>query len=152
MAKSEWAQKYGVHDTFQTRSGLTPTNPIFYDPRLINKDSHFSSLDDCLNEQYQRETLKGFSTRELVELGAITSRPMNRGNLGNDILPFLRIDNWDDGSRTYRITNTGFFPYFFPRNPQIWAMLEPILVLASRMLQESIMTPFVSYVGVSSSR
>ena len=72
----------------------------------------------------------------------ITSKPLQPSNLAYHIQPFLRQEQWDNG-KLYRV-RLSHDKYFDAHDPDVWKVLEPILVLASRILADSLMTPFLS--------
>lgn len=186
MARIPFAQKYGISKDLpanSVRSQLTPTE-ILYPTKDL----------DALNQKhkddvYQINRLFGFSTRELVELDAISDRKLKKPNLPYHAIPFLDLNPprtynsneqiesglppfvenesvWNDGrdaappyfnepdvlqewQKQFPMVppdltdpdNAGLF--WTPANPRVRELLEPVVTLATRMLQNSSYTPFV---------
>ena len=135
---SEFARRYGTAD-YSSRSMLTP---LF--PNLLNGQLRNVSVDDFLTDQFQRECLRGFSSRELIDLGVATTKPLKASNLNNRILRFLDRDYWDEYNHHPPLLHlNGTTSSFTASNDEVWKVLKPILVLASRIFQQSYMAPFV---------
>jgi hypothetical protein len=141
-----YAKKYGVkHDG---KSGLTPVEIMFPIPGI--SPGHPQSKHDCETlEEFQRQLLRGYTTSELMNLDAISTRSLKPGNLTNDIHPLLRswedtISRWFRRDKLYPIGH-GFHGDWIADNPVVWKILEPVLKLASRILMHVHKTPWVSY-------
>lgn len=73
-----WAKKYGAKQTY--RSSLTPI-----DSELPTTDLSEEALEEIQQGiKVQQKTLYGFTTRELIDRDAISSRELKPCNLGND--------------------------------------------------------------------
>lgn len=87
---SEYARKYGGHDHWLgLRSGYTPIKPLI--PRFEN----VVDRDDQAREQIQRSKLWGFTTRELMDLDAISDseRKLKPPDLQYVALPWLDLNS-----------------------------------------------------------
>jgi hypothetical protein len=98
---TKFAQKYGSKDGSH-RSGYTPLDYLF--PRNLSE----SEKEDIIaQEDYQREELNGFTTRELGQLDVISDRELKAGNLQNHIHEIFGRAKWEskppepDFSRDY---------------------------------------------------
>jgi hypothetical protein len=139
---TEWARKYGRRNPTDIHSGLSPIYPNLLDGASLIHGTGRRPVQELLDEQFQR-TRFDFTTQELVDIGCITSQPFKPGNLNNQLLPFLRQERWDDGTHLYQFPAPGG-GIWTAHNPQVWAVLEPVLRLASRIFGDLMMTPFVS--------
>lgn len=88
---SAFARKYGNHSDWKLRSGYTPTDSAFPNSRLVNSTGK-SLSDDKQTERFQRERLNDFTTRELIDLDAISDRKLEEPNLQNAVVPLFAID------------------------------------------------------------
>jgi hypothetical protein len=152
---SPWASKYGDRAQRQglgigSKSFLTPVDTVFpTNIELSNEEIEQLELNKAA-ELFQRDNLYGFTTRELVDLDAITTRHLEPLNLSNPIIPpLLRWEkvppiqaNGAPGS-FYPIDH-GFSGVWEASNPIIWSALHPSLVLASQMITSFHMLPWVS--------
>ncbi|TVY83745.1 hypothetical protein LSUE1_G001148 [Lachnellula suecica] len=147
--KTPMGAKYGVINKATGRSGLTPVDSLF--PVDLKKPTGKALQDRKLDrrmEDYQRANLYGFTTRELVELDAITSRNLKTPNISNNILPVMGKDRWEIQPDT-QYGRTGSYPIgkgysgdWNVRNPIVWAAIQPSLRLASRMLMNFHLLPW----------
>jgi hypothetical protein len=71
-------------------SGLSPIDRLF--PQISQGRT---IRDKQVWEDYQRDKLRGFTTRELVDLDAVTSRKLRDGDLSHEIHPILSRCNWE---------------------------------------------------------
>lgn len=111
-------------------------------------------------ETNQRNRLHSFTTRELLNLDAITERPMAASTLSDvPILALLRRTQWDSTGRLFgrkeaitiddwgqsREEEGGMYGSWNSRNEYVWEALRPILTIANQYLLSSHMLPWVSY-------
>jgi hypothetical protein len=101
-----------------------------------------------LRSSVEKYELFTFTTKDLLELDVISLRTFKKSNLRIPILPFLRRYQWDNGTHTHKVSfdSKGFFT---AHNPTIWTILEPVLVLASRMLTVRILGTRSCYSSLS---
>jgi hypothetical protein len=81
-----WAGKYGAQ--FGITSGLTPIGYLF--PSLIPARDKVERKEI---EEWQKQQLLRFTTRELAQLGCLCTRELKNANLGHFIIPLLQKDN-----------------------------------------------------------
>jgi hypothetical protein len=133
--------KYGPNTDISGHSGYTPTD-------LFTPGS--SPLDSDGNEEkeaFQRRKLYNFTSRELVELDAISERGLKTPNLDEVIVPWLGFANWDNSVVTASILlddpaePEGYIDddedrreFWQADNPNVRKVLTPVLILASRMI------------------
>ncbi len=94
-----WEPKWGLLDG-TTVSGYSPVESVFPkfspDPKdLEDIDKKRTAQLNRDRETWQREQLFGFTTRELVDLDAITTRKLKKGDLRNQLHPLLKRKNWE---------------------------------------------------------
>jgi hypothetical protein len=120
---------------FQTKSLLTPLSPR----------NDISSEDaGARAEKYQREALSGYTTRELMDLDAITFRELNPISLQNPINEIMSRDRWT--LRDYPphpIAGGSANDHWESNNELVWSLMEPCLRLASRMFSNMHKHPWV---------
>lgn len=141
---SEFARRYGPRDN-TANSGLTPTEYSF--PRHITNEEA-EIIED--REEFQRERLHGFTTKELMALDAISDRKLKEGNLRNKIHPIMTRDRWENVPPS-SFGRTALYPVesgtglWSSDNNEVWRVLQPSLKLASRILLSSHMLGWVSF-------
>ncbi|KUJ22649.1 uncharacterized protein LY89DRAFT_306821 [Mollisia scopiformis] len=135
-----FAKKYGVDPQLSPlkKSGFTPTLP----PSIIPKNAGL--FLDPRTERYQRKILKGFTARELDDLGAYPDPNAKESTLNNLIDGILKVENWQSPTPTapgFPIVASGEAYLVGPNpgtwhaeNPVVWQILEPVLKLTSRFL------------------
>ncbi|KAF4629310.1 hypothetical protein G7Y89_g8843 [Cudoniella acicularis] len=101
-----------------------------------------------LIEDYQKQQLYGFTTRELADLDALCIRDILPGNLQNDIIPLFDRPSWELSPAQPAFTRKFLYPfadgsgYWTAHNDEMWRILEPVVRLASRMLMLSYLLPW----------
>ena len=129
--------KYG--NPGNEKSGFTPLSP-----RVPNHQEALTSTA----EFFQRYTLKGYTTAELIEVDAHASREFGQNNLQNPIVEFMDRPRWQ---------LQDFPPLPLPRggpilrpgnwvadNDVVWNVMTPCLRLASRIFSSLHYHPWVS--------
>ena len=139
---TEWALKYGAKDALSLDSGLTSTEPLFLSGQILTEGDGNIPMRDKLHEQFRRENFKSFTRKELIDMEVITVRKLKPGNLTNKIVPSLSRKRLDDGTRVHKVPLDSQ-RLFTAHEPLVWKVLELVLVLASRILVDSVMTPFI---------
>lgn len=140
---TQFAQKYGPRDG-QRESGLSPLEYSF--PRQVSEDEKESNI---LREEFQRNKLYEFTTRELVQLDVISDQKLKGPNLQNGIIPMLGRDRWESQPPQPSFTRNYLYSLWNGRglwsseNPEVWRVLEPCLRLASRILLSLNTLPWV---------
>lgn len=105
-------------------------------------------------EDFQRQKLWGFTTRELIQLNAISTSSLKPASLENVVIPLLSKQRWEK-TPPDAFTRTSLYPLengegvWIMDNPVVERVMEPILRLASRILISSHMLPWV--ISLSSS-
>lgn len=108
------------------------------------------------SQKLQQKRFRGFTSRELVDLDAITPRDLPKCTLTNGILPILRKDRWEKLPLTSSFVRTKLYDMpdgkgkWEMGNPVVEALMTPILKLASRMLASEHVLPWVSFLGIHS--
>lgn len=149
-----WASKYGDRAQRQglgigNKSFLTPVDTVFPTNIELSDEQLEQLMLNNAAEIFQRDNFYGFTTRELVDLDAITSRYLNPLNLPNRVIaPLLRWETvppmQPNGTpRTFYPIGHGFSGVWEASNPIVWSALQPSLVLASQMITSLHMLPWV---------
>lgn len=147
-----YGEKYpGIPRNNEFKSGYTPIAP--YSP------SHLYAASIGRNENWQRERLNGFTTRELSELNSLLKPGnLNPGNLKSDaLLPLFRRELWEASdalfseypfakrSRQWVVSEEDLPGALCARDDDVvWKALEPCLILASYMFTSCCKHAFVS--------
>jgi hypothetical protein len=141
-----WAVKYGAlaNGRFgSNKSGFTPIDYVF--PTLgSTPDPNVMAI-----ENFQRENLFAFTSRELGQLDYLPTRELMPGNLQNDIMPLLQRENWETAPAHPDFTRDHLYPLqngkgmWSADNDEVWSVVEPIVKLASRMLMSVHVMPWV---------
>lgn len=129
-APGDWQTNF-----FQIKSLLTPLSP---------RDNNPSQDARARAEKYQRENLSGYTTRELMDLDAITNRELNPVNLQNPINQIIAQNRWtlrDDPPR--QVPGGDGNGQWVSTNYLVWETMEPCLRLASRMFSNMPNHPWV---------
>ncbi|TVY82906.1 hypothetical protein LSUE1_G001889 [Lachnellula suecica] len=127
-----WAERYGVMYNGSNQSGYTPTEAII--PGQAETHEILNS------EQFQKQRLLTFTTRELGQMDALTTRELKSGSLQNAIIPFLQRENWEtaapspDLPRTYLYQLADGTGLWSASNNEVWDVLRPCVTIASRIL------------------
>jgi len=132
------------------KSFLTPVDTVFPTGIELSAQELERNAQNRAAENFQKQELYGFTTRELVDLDAISARYLKPQDLSNGIIPPLL--RWVQ--RPYKLMD-GSPGYFYPigfgypgvwaaSNPIVWSAMYPALVLASQMLTSIHMLPWVS--------
>jgi hypothetical protein len=150
MELSTWTKKFGTHETWQNKSGFTPIRPQLPSIAADSKTQDSRAIPNEVIEQYQRDQLYDFTTQELVDLDVVSSRKLKASNLGGEIIPFLRQNRWYDGNRVAGET-VRTYPFredpkqrWLGINPNVWKILKPSLLIATRMFTSPGVQVFVS--------
>ncbi|TVY91478.1 hypothetical protein LAWI1_G004476 [Lachnellula willkommii] len=141
MAVTQMGLKYGVYEDGHNCSGLTPLYSLF--PTSVDRLSLRERLVEQQNkyfEGFQKIQLYGFTTRELVNLDAVSSRYLKSPDLSNDIHILMAQRRWET-KIDVSSGRTGFYPIgngypgdWVASNPIVWTAMLPCLRLASRMI------------------
>jgi hypothetical protein len=144
---SEWALKYGTANSADLHSGYTPLDLLF--PSLGASTQSF--VDVPLLESIQRERLKQFTSSELARLDCLPTRELRPGNLANGILPIYQRQNWEVTPPQPDFTRDSLYPLedgnglWIATNDAVWAIMQPSLQMASRMVMSLHLLPWVSF-------
>ncbi|KAH7370195.1 hypothetical protein BKA65DRAFT_445034 [Rhexocercosporidium sp. MPI-PUGE-AT-0058] len=90
----------------------------------------------------------GFSSRELGQLDCLPTRELLPSTLPKFILPMLRIENWETVPVQPDFPRDALYPMangqgmWVASNPLIWPILEPVLILATKMLTSIYVLPW----------
>lgn len=131
-------------DEYRTTSQFTPLDHHF--PALpINK------VEDAKRDairKFQRSRLSGYTTRELSDLDAISSRKFKPSTFGQVILPLLQRTNWEvappaDFRRTELYEMDANRGLWAASNEEVWQAVLPSLQIATRILMSMHLTPWV---------
>ncbi|APA07484.1 predicted protein [Sclerotinia sclerotiorum 1980 UF-70] len=129
------------HDFADGHSDLTPCPSTFPSFPL----SQSSSRDWDTIEVHQKNRLHSFTTRELLNLDAISERPMAASTLSNlPILPLLRRNQWDSTGKMFGRKEAigiddwgqsgdgedGKYGEWVSGNEHVWDALRPSLAIA----------------------
>lgn len=132
------AKKYGQHLAGSNKSGFTPLDYRF--PSILT-DEEWAHIQKV--EKFQRKRLFGFTTRELTQLDAISSRDLRTASLQNGIIPLISKDRWEK-TPPKAFTRDHLYPlgngkqgFWIMGNPEVEKIMMPSLILASRILQSS---------------
>lgn len=137
---SDLARKYGrarsppLKDT--GKSGMTPIS-------LQPMDDSYSVEREAFDlsiYQYQIQRLSGFATKDLEDMGIINAHNAHLGDLDNPIHPLYRKELWADAPNLP--LGHGLTGHWSARNPAVWAVLEPILRLASLFIANAHVWPW----------
>jgi len=154
---SKLADKYGVYGgpppQLDLRSALTPIDTLLpLDPyKLSHKEQDTRELKQKIEKIQREEMFEGFTSRELVDLDVWTTRELKAGDLSNPIMDLLHRDRWEKGPDvkterenlpSLRRNNVGKGDWT-AANADIYAELEPVLMIASRILMSIHLVPWV---------
>jgi hypothetical protein len=147
---TQWASRYGPAAEGMDFSGYTPADLAF--PKyVIGNTTEAARMGDIeIIEEFQRTRLYGFTTRELGDLDCLPTRELAPSDLKNPIIPLLRRDRWEVIPIQPDFTRTNLYPLkngrgnWIAANDEVWKILKPVLILASRMLMSSHNLPWVS--------
>ncbi|KAK0104244.1 hypothetical protein ONS96_005336 [Cadophora gregata f. sp. sojae] len=144
---SEWARKYGASTEIRSnpperRSGLTPISRIWLSQFPMSEEDERLAEE---NELFQRRHLFEFTTQELKDLDVISERKFGPSTIQAHVAPFWSRENWYDGKvsangallRTYPLPAPYFNSRWVGTDEVVWALLQPIITLASKILVES---------------
>lgn len=139
-SKFAWAEGFfRQKDTMPVilKSGLTPLSPM---PSAAEDKAGWSRL-----EAFQRRQFYGFTTQELIDVGAFSLAPVNHKPLENPIHPVFARSRWvAKPKKIYNIENGyGSVPWS-GQNDDVWAILQPSLRLATFILNKLDDHPWVS--------
>jgi uncharacterized protein YjiS (DUF1127 family) len=151
---TEYAKKWAVapKQAFGPgKSGLTPLSP--YNPTQQLASPTTTKLRELV-EEYQKGYAWGFTTRNLQDLDAITSRQLRDISINAPIHPIFGLDRWEKDLRTW-YTRTSLYTLsgsligeaadsvWTAHHPKVWQTLAPCLRLASIMLENLHKHPWV---------
>lgn len=130
-----------MDSTGTRRSNLTPLSPLH--PNITSSDLKIRSNI----EKFQRQTVCGFTTRELQDLDCLTTRYLKPESLVT-IHPLLAKDRWETDAE-YRARKPKFMRHpgitaWVAADMKIWPRLEPCLKLCSLFLDRIHDNPWVS--------
>ncbi|ESZ90220.1 hypothetical protein SBOR_9390 [Sclerotinia borealis F-4128] len=121
---------------------LDPLNPIHWDNARVHDQIR-------LLEDYQKDGLLGFTTRELKDLDVVCDRPLKPSTLAGGIIPLLRRDRWEDkpstawlSTKSVPIRNDPLGGSWQSSNDRVWNLLRPIVKLASQYIMSSQSIPW----------
>ncbi|RDL37666.1 uncharacterized protein BP5553_05099 [Venustampulla echinocandica] len=142
-----WALRYGA--SFDANSGWTPISIYFpcHSNELTPEElTELEKIKDM--EAFQRRSLNGLTTMQLVDLDAISTRPLKAPNLANAIHPIIRLDRWEKTLHP-AFTRQSLYPIggdhegdWIASNPVVYSAFEPVMQLVSRILLNVQMTPW----------
>jgi hypothetical protein len=130
------ARKYGQIPGSH-KSGYTPLDYLF--PAMITSED---AQRIKTVEEFQRMKFLGFTTRELNQLDAISSRVLKPLSLESGIIPLLWKDRWEKTPPT-AFTRKELYPLsngkglWIMDNPEVERVMGPVLRLASRILMST---------------
>lgn len=150
---SSWGLRYGVR--FDTKSGWSPIFTQFPSHPEQLTPEELKDLEKIKEiEAFQRKTLHNFTTRELIELDAISGRRLKAPSLANPIHPMIRQERWEETLHP-AFPRRSLFPIggnhqgnWVASNPVVYEVFEPVLRLVSRILLSMQMLPWVCYSSV----
>ncbi|CAG8974681.1 hypothetical protein HYALB_00006416 [Hymenoscyphus albidus] len=154
-----WPNKYAHIEGDQTIiSQLTPVLSYgSYQPGELTQEMRNAQATNESIENAQRKLLHGFTTRELTELDAITTRDLRGGDLANVLHPLFRRERWEyqpDPLGTMERKDYYTF-YDIPEKPDglegnwavsneaVWEVMGPSLRIATYLLASMHMMPFI---------
>jgi hypothetical protein len=141
-----WTTKYGAMANGRfgiDKSGFSPTE---YTLPILGQSTD-PDIDKI--EAFQRNQLYGFTSRELGQLDCLPTRELTPGNLQNGIIPMLQRENWERTPAQPDFTRGYLYPLkngngmWSADNDAVWDVMEPIIILASRMLLSVHVMPWV---------
>ncbi|KAF7953342.1 hypothetical protein EAE96_006553 [Botrytis aclada] len=143
------------HSDLTPRPTLIPPFPSFSTTPKTRTPTH-QMRDWNTVETHQRNLLHSFTTRELLNLDAITERPMAASTLSDvPILALLRKTQWDSTGRIFGRKEAiliddwgqsgeegGMYGSWNSGNKCVWEALRPSLRIANQYLLSSHMLPW----------
>ncbi|KAF5874816.1 uncharacterized protein Bfra_003265 [Botrytis fragariae] len=144
------------HSDLTPRPTLIPPFPSFSTTPTSRAPSKQTRDWDTI-ETHQRNRLHSFTTRELLNLDAITERPMAASTLSDvPILALLRKTQWDSTGRMFGRKDaiiiddwgqsgeeeSGMYGSWNSENEHVWKALRPSLTIANQYLLSSHMLPW----------
>lgn len=151
---TEYAKKWFVEKNQAfgpVKSGFTPLSP--YNPTIQIASPGAANLRQDI-QVYQKARFWGFTTRDLQDLDAITSRELREFSINAPVNPIFGLDRWEKYLRSWYTRN---YMYRLPgslvgeaadtewtaNHPKVWEALEPCLRLASLILENLPKHPWV---------
>lgn len=138
-----FARQYGpVHNA--NYSLITPVAP-----RYPVKETPEQVQHRIIRENYQRRGFCGFTSRELAQLDVISTRDLKPSDFNHGIIPILAKDRWEIQGpapvwkRSYLYPIASGQGFWSVDNPDVWRVLEPCLLLASRYMMSMHCLPWV---------
>jgi hypothetical protein len=135
-SKTPYANKYGEITDGSGRSGLTPLELLFPGRSTTSLNQREKQVYEDV-EEIQRDILKRYTTRELLNTDAISTRSLKKSNLCNRRNPAFK--KWEK-TPNHNFERKDLYPIgdgqgdWKANNPVVDKLLEPVLVLASRIL------------------
>lgn len=157
-----WPDKYqtrGSDDDTITIDLLTPL-PI---PNPYDLSKYTREERDAIEavytefEEFQKDKLKGFTTRQLYDLDAITNRRLRASTLNLELHPAFRRDRWEVlvdptfNRKLYSMDDLADLPdglggEWVAGNDLVWRVIVPALRIATYIISSAYLLPFVSLV------
>jgi uncharacterized protein (DUF885 family) len=99
--RSASALKYT--DEPRHRSLLSPVQRLFPERSTDYDTARYKAFERQLKlvEEFQRDSLSGFTTKELIDLDAVSDRHLRGDRLSNPMMPILRQDSWESNSNSF---------------------------------------------------
>lgn len=147
--KSEWALKYGVVNPTDLNSGYTPLSLTFPTVGAIPPAQLASNR--TVIEDFQKDNLYSFTTSELARLDCLPTRELKAGNIQTGIHPIFHRQRWEVTPPFPDFMRPNLYPVkngtgdWIANNNEVWAIIQPALVLASRMLMSVHILPWVCW-------
>lgn len=147
------------HSDLTPRPTLIPPFPSFSNTPTSRTPSNQTRDWDTI-ETHQRNRLHSFTTRELINLDAMTERQMAASTLCDvPVLTLLRKTQWDNTGTMFGRKEAilvddwgqsggeegGMYGSWTSGNEHVWEALRPSLAIANQYLLSSHMLPWVSY-------
>ncbi|KAJ8059594.1 hypothetical protein OCU04_011249 [Sclerotinia nivalis] len=141
------ALKYGSWSKDARISGLTPLAPLFPRARV---DPEEIALRHRI-EDFQREQLEGFTSRELADMDVLTDRRLKDSTLDNPIMPLIRMERWELRPDQPDFTRNCMYPLMIDgqqhgdwsmHNPLVYEKMKPVLQLATRTIMSMYTLPW----------
>jgi len=160
---SEYAKHYDVRQDAEGnlafgagKSGLTPLRPS--NPAVSLSPARMDLQERLID--FQKKLNFGFTTRQLFDLDAITSREVKSLSINTPIHPMFAKNRWLKENRPDSISKDLYrlpehlivdeqATVWTAHDPRVWAVLEPSLRLASLVIENLPNHPWVNALPLS---
>lgn len=160
LSPTPWPPKYASREEDEITIDQLEPLPIIYPAdlyKLTQYQRETISATNASKEQHQKDKLRGFTTRQLYDLDAITNRKLRASTLDIEIHPAFRRKRWEEDvdpqlirQHFYSLDDMedkpdGLGGTWVAGNDLVWGVMEPVLRIATYIISNVHILPFVSW-------